>query len=408
MKSVTELDCQGKVVFYRPDYNVPLKNGVIQDDFRIIATFPTIDTLIEKGAKIVIGSHMGRPDGKVVEDLELTPVAQRIADQYDDVTIRLAHSVDDPDVKAAISEMEEGDILILPNLRFYAGEEENDKKFAGSLASLADYYVNDAFACDHRAHASIVGVPELLPAYAGFLVQAEVEHLGGILEDPTPPFVVVMGGAKVSDKIGVIEKLGRVADRILIGGAMANTFLLAMGEEIGASVAEPEKVEEAKSLMEKFGSKLIIAEDYLQDKEGEGFKYLDIGEKAVTTFIEELKKAKTVFWNGSLGYTEDELFAGGSKAIAEFLAGSKAKTIIAGGDTVELISRLNIRRKFNFVSTGGGAALEFLAGDELPGIAVLDKEVKFKAAEEKEVATDEAKDSEQEVAADQKEENLDK
>lgn len=376
MKTLKDLECQGKVVFYRPDYNVPLKDGVIQDDFRITATFPTLDVLIEKGAKIVIGAHLGRPDGKPSPEFELRPVAERLADQYEDQTVRLAHEIEAPEVKDALAEMQAGDILVLPNLRFYAGEEANDQEFAKTLASLADFYVNDAFACDHRAHASIVGVAELLPAYPGLLLQKELTNLGALLKRPEKPFVVVMGGAKVSDKIEVIRSLGKIADSILIGGAMANTFLLAQGEDIGKSLAEPEKVELAKKLMEELGDKLILAEDYVQDGEGAEARYMDIGDKAVEDFKAQLSEAKTIFWNGSLGYTEDPRFAKASQAIAEYIGGLKDVTsIVAGGDTVEMITRLKLHDNFTFISTGGGATLEFLAGDELPGVKYLQDNV---------------------------------
>lgn len=373
MKTLNELECQDKKVFYRPDYNVPIKNGVIVDDFRIISTFPSLDILMEKGAKIIIGTHLGRPDGKVVPELELRPIAEALADHYEDRVIRLAHAIEAVEVEKAISEMRPGDILILPNLRFYPGEEANDPEFANVLADLADFYVNDAFACDHRAHASIVGVPGQIPGFAGPLLEKELSNLGNLLEDPAHPFVVVMGGAKVSDKIEVIHNLAKLAEHILIGGAMANTFLLAEGEEIGKSLAESEKLEVAKDLMKDLGDKLILASDFVKDDpKSADFRYLDLGEESVKNFKEYLGKAKTVFWNGSLGYTEDDRYIGASKAIAEFLAGLKGvTTVVAGGDTVEMITKLDLHDKFSFVSTGGGAALEFLAGDKLPGVEVL-------------------------------------
>ncbi|MBU6389310.1 phosphoglycerate kinase [Patescibacteria group bacterium] len=376
MKTVESLSCKGKVIFYRPDYNVPLEGGAIRDDYRISVTFPTLELLMEKGARIVIGFHLGRPDGERKPELETRPVAEYLADKYENRRVRLAREVADPEVTGAISEMSEGDMLVLPNLRFYPGEEKNDPVFARQLADLADLYVNDAFACDHRAHASTVGVAELLPAYAGLLVQKEVEMLGSLLEKPESPFVVVMGGAKVSDKIGVIKKLADQADKILVGGAMVNTFLLAKGEDIGASLADKADVSLATGLMKDLGDKLVLAADLVKDESGgKGkFKYLDIGQKAVEEFQQILKGAKTIFWNGSLGYTEDEKYAAGTEAIAGYVAGLKGVTsVVAGGDTVETISKLNLRDKFTFVSTGGGAALEFLAGDALPGIEILNK-----------------------------------
>lgn len=373
MQSLKNFDVKGKTVFYRPDYNVPLKDGEIQDDFRIKATFPTLDYLIKQGAKIVIGAHVGRPDGKRVPELEVRPIVQFLADAYPKQTVRLAHEIKHDEVSAALAEMEAGDMLMLPNLRFFAQEEANDAEFAKDLASLAEVYVNDAFACDHRAHASIVGVPSLIPGCPGFLLEKELENLGSLLEKPASPFVVVMGGAKVSDKIEVIKSLAARADTILIGGAMANTFLLAKGEEISDSKAEPDKVDVAKQLMEELGEKLVLATDYVKDNEEGAFKYLDIGPESVELFKSHLSKAKTIFWNGSLGYTEEERFAVASKAIAEHIAGLKGvNSVIAGGDTDELVTRLKMRDSFTFISTGGGAALELLAGTKLPGVEILE------------------------------------
>ena len=376
MKSVRELECQGKAVFYRPDYNVPLKDGEIQDDFRITATFPTLDVLIEKGAKIIIGAHLGRPDSPENPAFDLRPVAERLADQYPQNAVFYAHAIDDPEVSKSIETMQPGDMLLLPNLRYNEGEEKNSPEYAKQLAGLAEFYVNDAFACDHRAHASIVGIPALIPGYAGLLLEEEVSRLGSLLDKPEHPFVVVMGGAKVSDKIEVIKRLAEKADTILVGGAMANTFLLAKGEKIGDSLAEADKVDVAKELIKSLGEKLVLATDFVKDNEAdaEHFKYLDIGEQSVEEFAHKLKDAKLIFWNGSLGYTEDDKYAVASKDIAEFIGGLKSTTsIVAGGDTVEMISRLGLHDKFSFVSTGGGAALEFLAGEKLPGVVALEK-----------------------------------
>ncbi len=366
----------GKKVFYRPDYNVPVKDGVIQDEFRITATYKTLDYLVGQGAKVIIGAHMGRPKGEDPE-LSLHPVAQVLADRYSDHAVRTATKIDDAAVQETIAGMQNGDILMLPNLRYWAAEEENDEAFATLLASLAEVYVNDAFACDHRAHASIVGVPsKLSSSAAGYLLQAEIETLGGLMASPASPFVVVMGGAKVSDKIEVIRRLAEKADKVLIGGAMANTFLLAKGEMIGDSLAEKEKVDVAKGLLEEFGDKLVVAPDYVKDNpdDAEHFRYLDLGPESIALFTKELSEAKTIFTNGSLGYTEDEKFAVASTAIVKAIAArtGKATTVVAGGDTVELITRLKMHDQFSFVSTGGGAALEFLAGEELPGVKVLE------------------------------------
>lgn len=376
MKDLHKADLSGKKVIYHPDYSVPLKDGEIQDDYRIISTFPTLDFLIEKGAKIIIATKVGDPKGKVVPELSTRPIAQYLADHYPDHVVRLANEIASPEVTAAIEEMQAGDMIVLPNLRFYPGEQEKSEEFAKQLADLGEVYVNDAFAVDHRADASLVQTPKLMPdRYPGFLLEKELEHLGSLTKKPATPFVVVMGGAKVSDKIEVVRKLGKVADTILVGGAMANTFLLAKGEDISDSLAEADKVDLAKALMEEFGEKLVLAVDYVKDtEEGPKFRYLDIGEKSVAQFKEYLSKAKTVFWNGSLGFTEDEKYMKASKEIAEHIASLKGVTsIIAGGDTVETITHLNMRDAFTFVSTGGGAALEFLAGDELPGVRALEE-----------------------------------
>jgi len=373
MKNLKEADVTGKRVVYRAPYDLPVENGVIQDDLRLVATLPTLQYLVEKGAKIIILNHMGRPGGKVVPELENRPIAQWLADEFPKQTVRLAHKMEDPEVDKALAEMKNGDFLVMPNVRFYAEEEAANPVFGQTLAKLGDLYVDDAFANIHRAHASMIEVPKHLPSYPGFLLEAELKHLGGLLDKPEHPFVVVMGGAKVGDKIQLIKSLAKVADHILIGGALANDFLLAKGEDISESVAEPDKTDLAKQLMEELGEKLVLAADYIKDELPDGkFKYLDIGEKAVEQFKGYLKDAKTVFWNGSLGYTEDERFAKASTEIAKYIAGLKATSIIAGGDTDELIDSLKMRDKFTFVSTGGGAALELLGGNKLPGVEALE------------------------------------
>lgn len=373
MRTLTKLSFAGKTVLYRPDYNVPLHEGVIADDYRIRRTLPTLDALREAGCKIIIASHLGRPDGQRNEEYSLRPVAQYLADHYTDAMVSMASEIDHDDVHERIDQMKVGDILVLPNVRFFPEEESNDKAFGKKLSSLADVYVDDAFAAVHRAHASIVRPPENLPAAAGLLLQEEVSTLTGLLEAPARPFVVIMGGAKVSDKIEVMKRLGQMADHVLVGGAMANTFLLAKGEDISVSKAEPDKVDVAKKLMTELGDKLVLASDYVKDEADDGsFRYLDIGPQAVHEFRAILSEAKTVFWNGSLGYAEDERFAVASEAIASFLAGlDECTTVVAGGDTVELVTRLELHDRIGFVSTGGGAALELLAGEKLPGVEAL-------------------------------------
>lgn len=374
MNNLRNAQLSGKRVLYRPDYNVPVKNGEIRDDFRITATYPTLDFLIEQGAKIIIASHLGRPDGHVMEEFSLRPVAEQLANHYRKSKVQMANQIFNPAVDQTIATMRGGDILVLPNVRFFEGEEANNDAFGHQLSDLADVFVLDAFACAHRAHSSIVAPAKYLPSYPGFLMEKELEHLGKLVGEPEHPFVVIMGGAKVSDKIEMIKLLGEKADVILVGGAMANTFLLAQGEPVGDSLVEKEKRHVAEELMHALGSKLFLAPDYVKDGEGDHFRYLDIGEKAVAQFKDRMADAKLIFWNGSLGYTEEAPYDKGSREIAEFLAertSAGVTTIVAGGDTVEMVDRLKIHDKLTFVSTGGGAALEFLSGKELPGVAGL-------------------------------------
>lgn len=386
---------KGKVVFYRADYNVPLQDGKILDDFRIISTFPTLEYLMQQECKIVIGSHLGRPDGEEKPEFSLRPVVERIADQYPDRVVRMAHQIDHPDVHKAIEAMAPGDILVLPNLRFYPGEEANDTRFAQQLADLAEVYVNDAFSVDHRAHASVVGVPALLPGFAGFVLDKELKNLGMLLEKPAHPFVVIMGGAKVSDKIEVIQALAKQADTLLIGGAMANTFLLAKGEDVSKSKAETDKVDVAKQLMKELGDKLVLAADFVKAEVEGGFAYEDIGPAAIKQFQEKLAGAKTIFWNGSLGMAENPTYAVGTESIAKYISGMKnVSSVVAGGDTVETITNLKLHDAFSFVSTGGGAALEFLGGKELPGVLAL----ATKKAEEESAQVEEEETGGEEVA----------
>jgi len=350
-----------------------MKDGEIQDDYRIVTSFPSLDYLIAQGAKIIIGTKMGDPKGKRVPELELRPVAEYLADHYPDHTVRLTHEIEHEEVDAAIEAMKPGDMLMLPNLRFYPEEQAGDARFAERLAHLADVYVNEAFPVDHRGDTSIAILPTLLPSYAGLQLEKEMKHLGMLVEKPEHPFVVVMGGAKVSDKIEVIEALAKQADSLLIGGAMANTFLLAKGEDVSKSLVEADKVDVAKKLLDELGDKLVIAADYVKKEVDGGFSYMDIGPEAVKQFKDALGKAKTIFWNGSLGYAEDPAYAVATQEIAKFIGDLKGvQSVVAGGDTVETITTLELHDKFTFVSTGGGAALEFLAGKELPGIKALE------------------------------------
>jgi phosphoglycerate kinase len=375
MHKLRDANLHGKRVLYRPDYNVPIKKGEIHDTFRITATYPTLDFLMEQGAKIIIASHLGRPDGQIMEEFSLRPVAEELANHYHGkARVQMASQIFSSEVDSAIANMHGGDILVLPNVRFFEGEETNNEAFGHQLSDLADVFVLDAFACAHRAHSSIVAPAKYLPSYPGFLMEKELEHLGQLVGEPVHPFVVIMGGAKVSDKIEMMQLLGEKADTILVGGAMANTFLLAQGENIGDSLVERDKRMVAESLIHTLGVKLFLAPDYVKDGEGDHVRFLDIGQKAVTQFKEHMADAKLIFWNGSLGYTEEAPYDKGSTAIAEYLAERTAAgvtTIIAGGDTVDLVTKLNLHDKLTFVSTGGGAALEFLSGKELPGVAAL-------------------------------------
>lgn len=376
MHNLKEANLRGKRVLYRPDYNVPMKLGEIQDPFRITATFPTLDYLIEQGAKIIIATHLGRPGGHVMEEFSLRPIAEYLADHYPKQMVCLASQIYLDEIEETTTKMRPGDILVLPNLRFFEGEELCHPEFGRNLAALADLYVNDAFANAHRSHASMILPPQFLPSYPGFLLEQEVEELGKLLHSPEHPFVVIMGGAKVIDKIEILKELEKVADTFLIGGALANTFLLAQGEKIGNSKAEPEQRHLAEQIMHQFGSKLFLATDFVKEQgsEGDNFRYLDIGEKSIAQFKERLSGAKTVFWNGPLGYIEEEPYDQGSKAIAEYLAKHSGTTIVAGGEVVELVSKLNLRDQFTFVSTGGGASLDFISKDgKLPALIALEE-----------------------------------
>lgn len=386
--TIEDLDLKGKRALIRVDFNVPLtKDLKVADDTRIRASLPTINYAIEKGAKVILMSHLGRPKGKVVEELRLNPVAERLS-QLLGKEVRKVDDCIGEEVEKAVSELKEGDVLLLENVRFHKEEEENDPEFARKLASLGDVYINDAFAASHRAHASVVGVAQYLPAACGFLLKKEIEYFERILGNPERPFYAVLGGAKVSDKIGVINNLLNLADKIFIGGGMAYTFLKAKGIPIGNSKLEEDKVELAKQLLAQAGGKgkkILLPEDHIvtdkidpeaEVKEAgpdvpEGMIGVDIGPKTRLIFKEELKDAKTIVWNGPLGIFEIDKFAQGSKEIGEFLASLNAIKVVGGGDTVACVEKFGIADKFSHVSTGGGASLEYLEGKVLPGIAAL-------------------------------------
>ncbi|MBC7241532.1 MAG: phosphoglycerate kinase [Anaerolineae bacterium] len=384
-KTVRDIDVAGKRVLVRVDFNVPLEKGQVTDDTRIRAALPTIRYLIDRGARVILMSHLGRPKGGPSDDLRLEPVARRLSELLG----QEVHYVRDcigPEVEAAVQALGEGEVLLLENLRFHPEEEKNDPAFAAQLAKLGDVYVNDAFGAAHRAHASTVGIAQYLPAVAGFLMEKELTFLGKALESPERPFITILGGAKISDKIGVIRNLLSRVDRLLIGGGMANTFLKAMGYEMGDSLVEMESLDIARELLQAAGDKLrlpvdvVIADRFDNDAERRvvkvdavpaGWRVLDIGPETVAAFRAELANARTVVWNGPMGVFEFPNFAAGTFAIAETLASLPATTIVGGGDSVAAVQKAGVAYQITHISTGGGASLEFLEGKTLPGVAAL-------------------------------------
>ncbi len=380
MRSVKEADVAGKCVLVRVGFDVPIKNGRVADDKRLRAALPTINLLRKKKAKVILISHLGRPNGQVVEDLRLEPVAKTLSKLLKYPVLYEPDCIGS-DVEERVREMHEGDVLLLENLRFYPEEESNDKGFAQKLAAFTDIYVNDAFSVCHRAHASVSAITEFLPSYAGLSLEKEVAMLSSLLKNPKRPFIAIMGGAKVSDKIGVIESLLKKVDSILVGGAMMFTFYKALGYEIGKSKFESDKVALAKALLKKGKKKIILPIDVVLDtkkvvsvhnmpKSASG---LDIGPETQAIYAEIIKDAKTVFWNGPMGMFEKKPFDKGTVSVAKAMAKCKGVTVIGGGDSVAAIEKAKLADKFTFVSTGGGASLEFLEGKKLPGIAALDE-----------------------------------
>ena len=393
-KTVRDIDVTGKKVLVRCDFNVPLdkETGKITDNRRIRAAIPTIEYLIDHNAKVILCSHLGRPKGEFNLKYSLKPVAEELSKLLGK-EVKLAKDVIGEDAEKLTSEIKEGEVVLLENVRFHKEEEENNPEFAKKLASFAEIYVNDAFGTAHRAHASTAGVADYLPAVSGFLIEKELEFLGNALDNPERPFVAILGGAKVSDKIGVIENLLDKVDTLIIGGGMAYTFYKAQGHHIGTSICEEDKLDLAKSILEKAqekGVKLLlpvdnhVSSEYSNNGEEkmvdsteipDGFMGLDIGPKTIEKFEEAVKDAKTVVWNGPLGVCEFDKFATGTKAVATMLSKLDAITIIGGGDSAAAIEKLGLADKMTHISTGGGASLEFLEGKTLPGIACLqDKE----------------------------------
>jgi phosphoglycerate kinase len=385
-KTVKDVNWQGKRALVRVDFNVPLSDGHITDDARIRAALPTIEYLLEHGASVVLMSHLGRPKGKPNQDLSLKVAADHLKTLID-APVNFCPETTGPVAESMAAALKPGEVLLLENTRFDPREKKNDPEMARQLAKLGDVFVNDAFGSAHRAHASTTGVAEYLPAVAGFLMEKELDYLGGALENPRSPFVAILGGAKISDKIGVIQSLLEKVDAILIGGGMANTFLAAEGYAMGASLVEQESIATAADLMEK-GAGVIqlpvdlrVADQFAADAENkmvsvedvpEGWMALDIGPATIAHFSNWLAGAKTVVWNGPMGVFEFPVFAQGTVAIAEILAGLEdATTIIGGGDSAAAVRQAGLDDKISHVSTGGGASLEFLEGKELPGVAAL-------------------------------------
>jgi phosphoglycerate kinase len=388
-KSLKDVDVNGKRVFCRVDFNVPMQDGRITDETRIRAAIPTIKYLVDQGAKVILASHLGRPKGKVVEEMRLTPVAKKLGELLGKDVQKADEAYGDA-VKAQIAKLNAGDVLLLENVRFYPGEEKNDPELAKEFAELADLYVNDAFGAAHRAHATTEGIAHDLPAVSGFLMEKELEVLGKALSNPERPFTAIIGGAKVKDKIGVIENLLDKVDNLIIGGGLAYTFVKAQGHEIGKSLLEEDKIDLAKSFMEKAKEKgvnfympvdAIVADDFSADAHSKvvsieeipaDWEALDIGPKTAELYRDVIQKSKLVIWNGPMGVFEIDKFAGGTKAVAEALAESEdTYSVIGGGDSAAAVEKFHLAEKMSHISTGGGASLEFMEGKALPGVVAL-------------------------------------
>ena len=388
-KTVEDLDLQGKKVLVRVDFNVPIKDGTVGDDTRIRAALPTIEYLLEHGAAVILCSHLGRPKGKVQPEFSLRPVADHLS-KLIDKPVAFSEECIGPVAEQAAEALKPGDVLVLENTRFYAGETNNDPEMAKQLAALADLYVNDAFGSAHRAHASTEGVANYLPAVAGFLMEKEIRYLGQAIANPARPFIAILGGAKISDKIGVIRNLLKKADQVLIGGGMANTFFKAQGYPIGESLVEEEALDTARELLDEGGNHLrlpvdvVIADRFENEAERrvmsmgpvpEGWRILDIGPETVDTFGKIIEEAGTVVWNGPMGVFEFPRFSEGTFGVARAIAHSQATSIVGGGDSVAAVQEAGVANQITHISTGGGASLEMLEGLVLPGLAALqDKE----------------------------------
>ncbi len=387
-KSLRDIDVKGKRVFCRVDFNVPMANGEVTDETRIRAALPTIQYLVENGAKVILASHLGRPKGQVNEELRLNAVAKRLGEKLGKEVLKSDEAYG-PKVQEEISKMNEGDVLLLENVRFYPGEEKNDEVLAKEFAALADVYVNDAFGAAHRAHATTAGIAKHIPAVAGFLMEKEINVLGKALSNPERPFTAIIGGAKVRDKIGVIENLLEKVDHLIIGGGLAYTFLKAKGFEIGKSLLEEDKIDLANEFMQKAEAKgvkfhmpidVVIADKFGEDANTKvvdidqipaDWEALDIGPKTTALYADVIKNSKLVIWNGPMGVFEIDKFAQGTKGVAQALADSDAYSIIGGGDSAAAAEKFGLADQMSHISTGGGASLEFMEGKELPGVALL-------------------------------------
>ncbi|SEA42687.1 phosphoglycerate kinase [Thalassobacillus cyri] len=387
-KTIRDIKVQGKKVFCRVDFNVPMSNGEVTDDTRIKAALPTILHLVQDGAKVILASHLGRPKGEAHDELRLDPVAKRLSDLLGR-TVTKTDEVFGDEVNRAIKDMKDGDVLLIENVRFEAGEEENDEALAKEFAAMADVYVNDAFGAAHRAHASTAGVAKHLPAVAGFLMEKELNVLGQALSDPERPFTAIIGGAKVKDKIGVIDNLLDKVDNLIIGGGLAYTFLKAKGYEVGKSLLEADKLDLAKQFMQKaednnvnflMPEDVIVADDFSREANTKevaidsipaDWEALDIGPKTREKYSKVVKESKLVIWNGPMGVFEFEIFANGTKDVAVALAETEGYTVIGGGDSAAAVEKFGYAEKMDHVSTGGGASLEFMEGKKLPGVSLL-------------------------------------
>jgi len=388
-KSIRDVDLKGKRVFCRVDFNVPMKEGKITDETRIRAALPTIQYLVEQGAKVILASHLGRPKGQAVEELRLTPVAARLGELLGK-DVKKADEAFGPVAQEMVAAMNEGDVLVLENVRFYAGEEKNDAELAKEFAALADIFVNDAFGAAHRAHASTAGIADYLPAVSGLLMEKELDVLGKALSNPERPFTAIIGGAKVKDKIGVIRHLLDKVDNLIIGGGLAYTFVKALGHEIGLSLCENDKIELAKEFMQLAKEKgvnfympvdVVITEEFSEtattqivgiDSIPSNWEGVDIGPKTREIYADVIKNSKLVVWNGPMGVFEMTPFAEGTKAVGQALADAEGTySVIGGGDSAAAVEKFGMADKMSHISTGGGASLEFMEGKELPGVVCL-------------------------------------